>query len=234
MTEQPSRLRWLAALLAGIFFWYLSLIIGAAAAIPFGGNLQELRGLPLGIFAVVRALLATTGIIFAIRIVGWRLPDLGLKLEGWRGDLLIGLAVGIFQPFLQFTVILPNTGGAARSDVIASRALIGNDLTGLFAAILAGWLVGGFAEELFFRGHLITTLRKLFGDQRWSLIAAVLLSTLYFGASHTYQGWVGMLDTGIAALVWAGLYLWRGRLTPSIVAHGLNDMLLLIGLYLWY
>jgi len=63
---------------------------------------------------------------------------------------------------------------------------------------------------------------------------AVLVSTLYFAAAHTYQGWIGWLDTGVAGLIWAGLYLWRGRLTAGIVAHGLNDMLLLIGLYLWY
>lgn len=234
MREQPSFLRWLAALLAGVIFWYLSLLIGVALTIPFGGNFQELKGPPLAIFAVARTLLAALGIMLAARIVGLRLSDLGLKLEGWRGDLIIGLVFGILLPALQFAVIIPNTGGALRSDVIASRALIGNDVSGLLSAILVGWLVGGFAEELFFRGHLITTIRNLFGNQSWALPAAVILSTLYFAGGHAYQGWTGMLDTGIAALIWAGLYLWRGRLTPGVVAHGLNDMLLLIGLYLWY
>lgn len=172
--------------------------------------------------------------MLAARIVGLRLPDLGLKLEGWRGDLIIGLALGILLPALQFAVIIPNTGSALRSDVIASRALIGDDIQGLHSAILVGWLVGGFAEELFFRGHLITTIRNVLGNRKWALSIAVFLSTLYFAIGHVYQGWIGMLDVGIAALIWTGLFLWRGRLTPGIIAHGTNDMLLLIGLYLWY
>lgn len=232
--RRPSPLRWLAALLTGVVFWYLSLLIGVALTIPFGGSFEEIQGPPLAVFAIARTPLAALGIMLALRIVGLRLPDLGLKLEGWRGDLIPGLALGILLPALQFTVIIPNTGGNLRSDVIASRALIGEDIPGLLAAILVGWLVGGFAEELFFRGHLITTLRNLFGNRRWAVPAAVILSTLYFAQGHAYQGWVGMLDTGVTALIWAGLYLWRGRLTPGIISHGLNDMLLLIGLYLWY
>lgn len=77
-------------------------------------------------------------------------------------------------------------------------------------------------------------LRRLSGNRAWSVGMAVLVSTLYFAAVHAYQGWIGWLDAGVAGLVWAGLYLWRGRLTPGIVAHRLNDMLLLMGLYLRY
>lgn len=210
------------------------MIIGVLATLPFGGNMQELKGPPLAVFAVARALIVVIGIALAVRMVRLKLPDLGLKFENWRGDVVIGLALGILMPLIQFGLVIPNTGGAARSDVIASRALIGESLAGLAAAILLGWVIGGFTEELFYRGFLITTLRNLFGNGRWAIAVAVILSTLYFASGHAYQGWVGMLDTGIAALLWAGLYLWRGRLTAGILAHGLNDMLLLLGLYLWY
>lgn len=234
MKEQFTRWRWLAALLAGVLFWYLSMILGAFATFPFGGSLQEINGPPLVVFAVTRAILTALGIALAAKIVGLKLPDLGLQFERWQADALIGLAVGVLMPLIQFALVIPNTGGAARSDVIASRALLGDGVAGLIAAITVGWLVGGFAEELFYRGFLIATLKNVLGNGRLSLVLAVILSTLYFANSHAYQGWIGMLDTGIAALIWAGLYLWRGRLIAGIVAHGLNDMLLLIGLYLWY
>lgn len=234
MHKQSSHWRWLAALLAGVLLWYLSGFTAAVATLPFGGSLQAIKGPSLAVFAFVFVLLATGGTAIVLRIIDVKLPDLGLRPDHWKSDLLIGGVGGVLMPLIQFTVIIPNTGGAARSDVIESRAFIGNSFSGLIAAIILGWLVGGFAEELFYRGFLITILRNIFGNRGWSVMLAALLSTLYFAKGHAYQGWIGMLDTGIAALIWAGLYLWRGQLAPGIIDHGLNDMLLLIGLYLWY
>ena len=233
-TSSPSRWRWLVALLVGVAGWYLASILGVIALSLLTDGPQNLQGPLLAPYAVVRLVAAAIFIALSLLFVGLRLSDLGLTREGWRGDVVIGLVLGTLQPVLQFALLIPLTGGAERSDVIASRALIGDTILGLLAAIVLGWLVGGVAEELFYRGFLITGLRHFLGNRAWSVGVAVLVSTLYFAAAHTYQGWIGWLDTGVAGLIWAGLYLWRGRLTAGIVAHGLNDMLLLIGLYLWY
>ncbi len=233
MQAPLMRWRWLGALLAGIFAWYLAAIVGLAGSQLAGGG-QTLQGLPLAVYGTVRAAVALAGLALAVRVAGLRLRDLGLRADHWRSDVLIGLALGTALPALQFAVLLPLTGGAERTDVIASRALVGDGWLNMLAAVLVGWLVGGVAEEVFFRGHLITLGRRVLGDGRWAVAAVVALSSLYFGAVHAYQGWAGLVDTGLTGLLLAALYVWRGRLTASMVAHGLSNTLLILGLYLWY
>ncbi len=229
-----SRGRWLLAFLMGMLAWFVALI-GAgslAAALPDSGG--PVPGWLWVLRSVVQVLLATAGLALALRLVRVRLPDLGLVKKSLASDVLIGVAVGLLLPLLQLTLIIPHTGGAARSDVIASRAIMGDSLGGLVGAIIMGWLVGGFAEELFFRGYIFYTLRGWLPDKRLGVGVALLVSTLLFGLLHAYQGVVGMLDTGLFALLMALLYLWRGRLAAPMIAHGLNNMLLFIGLYLLY
>lgn len=119
MTERPSRWQWLAVLAAGLFSWYVSMVVGVFATLPFGGNAQELKGPPLAVFAVARALIVVIGIALAVRMVRLKLLDLGLRFENWRGDVLAGLSLGILMPLLQFGLVIPNTGGAQRRHRLA-------------------------------------------------------------------------------------------------------------------
>jgi hypothetical protein len=220
--------------LVGVLLWYVAEAGGVLVTLAIVGSPDKIRGLPLALFGVVRMVLATGGIAIAMRLANRRLGSLGLTTVNWRADVAIGAAIGVIWPLLEFLVLIPNTGGAARSDVVASRALIGDSPWGLLGVIIAGWIGGGFGEELFNRGHIIYTLRNLLGNKRWAIVVAVIISALYFGIGHLYQGWVGMVDTGAFGLIMALLYVWRGRLTAPIIAHGLNNMLLFIGLYFLY
>src|SRR5690606_12774116 len=133
-------------------------------------------------------------------------------------------------PALQFLVFIPLTGGLSREDVVASRALIGDEPIGLLGVIILSWTLAAVGEEVFFRGHIIFTLRGLLGSIRWATGMAV--SVLLFAITHAYQGLIGILDVGIFGLILAMLYLRRGNLLAPILAHGVNDTLLFIGLYL--
>jgi hypothetical protein len=206
-------------------------VIAGLASTALTGGEPQLQGLQLAIRGIIHVLLGTGGIVLALRLAKSNLSDLGLVNQHLASDALIGTAVGILLPLLQFGLILPNTGGAARSDVAASRAIIGDSPGGLTGAVILGWTVGGFAEELFFRGHIFRTIRGWLGPNRFGLTVALLVSILSFGLLHAYQGIAGMMDTGFFAIVMSLLYLWRGRLAAPMIAHGLNDMLLLIGLY---
>lgn len=227
--------RWLAAILAGTVLWFLATATAGGAALAItGANAAEFQGITVVTFAILAAPLTTAGIWLALRLVGLGLPDIGLSVQTWPQDVLLGTAVAVLYAAVQFAIIIPHTGGASRSDVIASRAIIGDSLGGLLAAICLGVVVGGYSEELFFRGHLITTIRRLLGNTRWGVAIAVFVSVGLFARGHAYQGWIGMVDTAVGALIWTSLYLWRGRLTAAMVGHGLWDVLALIGLYLWY
>jgi len=135
---------------------------------------------------------------------------------------------------VQFLVVIPNTGGVARSDVAANAAQIGDSAWGVFGFIVLAW-TGAFSEELFFRGHFFTTLRNLLGGSSIALAVAVVATVAVFAAGHGYQGWAGVLDTGFyGGLTLTLLYVWRGRLTACIVAHALWNTLATVAIYLWY
>jgi hypothetical protein len=92
-----------------------------------------------------------------------------------------------------------------------------------FAAIC---VAGGTYEELAYRGFLFYYLSLL-----WPPINSVekaLVTSLLFGIGHIYQGWKGILSTGISGLIMAALYLAGGNLLLPVVSHILGNMRVLM------
>jgi uncharacterized protein len=69
-------------------------------------------------------------------------------------------------------------------------------------------------EELLFRGFLIWFFASLVG-----LWGAVLLSSALFGLAHAYQGWRGILRTGLIGLGFGTAYALTQSLWWLMVAH---------------
>jgi len=90
------------------------------------------------------------------------------------------------------------------------------------------WTHGSFFEELLFRAFAITKASEFLGG-RWSAdIAALFLSSIFFGyRHHYYQGIHGAFVTGAAGFSFGLLYLWFGRknILPLIFAHGIFNTL---------
>jgi membrane protease YdiL (CAAX protease family) len=145
------------------------------------------------------------------------------------------VGVAVTFAILQFGFLIPATGGAERSDVVANVAQLGGSLAGAIGFIALAW-TGGVAEEILFRGHLLSTLRNAFGPSRAALWFAALLTVVVFGGLHGYQGWAGVIDTGLyGGVVLTALFVFTaGRLTACAVAHATWNTLAVIGLYLWY
>lgn len=228
----PSRKRWLATLLLGAALWLLA--VGVAHVLPQVAFGLRLQGWPYGVVGLIQALLAPIAIALSLRLVGLRLRDVGLVTAHWRSDALIGAAVAVAFAALQFLVIIPNTGGAERSDVAMNAAQLGDSPWGVIGFVVLAW-TGGFSEELFFRGHLVASLRGLLRETRSAPILILLLVSVVFALMHGYQGWSGMVDTGLyGGVVLTLLLLWRQRLTACIVAHAMWNTLAVAGIYLWY
>ncbi len=83
-----------------------------------------------------------------------------------------------------------------------------------------------FSEEITFRGYAITRLRILTGSY-WT---GAILSSLAFSVGHLYQGIAGVILTFIYGLLFAGLFVARKSVFPCIIAHFLQDALVLIAL----
>jgi len=93
--------------------------------------------------------------------------------------------------------------------------------------VAIGWLVGGFFEEMIFRGFLLNNFEKLFGENNRATLLAILSQAFLFGLVHFYnRGIVGGLTIFVVAIVLGILYIRLGRnLWPLIIAHGIIDTL---------
>lgn len=227
-----SRWRWAGALLLGTVLWFAALI--ASEVIPQVLLSLELQGPTYALVGVIRAVLGLAAVAVALRFVHLRLRDVGLASTRWRTEAALGAAVAVVFALVQFFVVIPNTGGAARSDVVANAAQIGSSIWGVFGFVVLAW-TGALSEEVFFRGHFFTTLRSLLGTSGVSLIAAVVVTVLLFAAGHGYQGWAGIIDTGLyGGLTITLLYVWRGQLAACVVAHALWNTIATVVIFLWY
>ena len=87
--------------------------------------------------------------------------------------------------------------------------------------------VGPLVEELLFRGVLLSALL-----QRWHAGRAVTFSALAFALVHLpglqYQ-WYALPGLALLALVLGWLRLRSGSIWPAVVAHGVNNLLAVLG-----
>lgn len=84
----------------------------------------------------------------------------------------------------------------------------------------------GVSEELLFRGFLLYYFTVYLPSM--NTLEKVFLTSLVFGLGHAYQGWRGILGTGIAGLIFAGLYLLTGSLLLPVVIHAATDYRVLL------
>jgi hypothetical protein len=80
-------------------------------------------------------------------------------------------------------------------------------------------LTAGFCEEFLFRGYFIWALAPWLG---WWGAAALSLS--FFAVGHVYQGWNGVLRTGVVGALYTLVVALSGSLWPAIVLHALLDL----------
>ena len=78
----------------------------------------------------------------------------------------------------------------------------------------------GFAEELVFRGYLLTQFRAL----TRSTVVALLLQAVLFGVSHGYQGVRACATISVYGLLFGALALKARSLRPGMIAHAWTDI----------
>jgi membrane protease YdiL (CAAX protease family) len=84
-------------------------------------------------------------------------------------------------------------------------------------------ITAGICEETVYRGFLIHYL----GIQPWHLgiAAAVVVSSLAFGAAHLYMGAKALLSTAISGVIFCALFLLTGNLLLPIIFHAAVDLI---------
>jgi membrane protease YdiL (CAAX protease family) len=184
-----------------------------------------------GTWAVLCALAAAS---WRLRCAGMRWDELGLRTPAnWGIALAWVAALYVAAALTKVLVIDPLAKAVGWPPLNLSRfsKLPGN------AAFLAGglflvWVQAAFAEELVFRGFLLTRLELLLGGGLSATATALVGQALLFGVGHWYLGPRGVTTAGITGLILGVVYLCDGRnLVPLIGAHGLADSLSLIAIY---
>ena len=80
-------------------------------------------------------------------------------------------------------------------------------------------LTAGFVEEVVFRGYLQRQLTALFG----SPVVGSVVQVLIFTSGHAYQGWTRLVPVALIGCILTAVALWRRKLLPGMIAHGLGD-----------
>jgi membrane protease YdiL (CAAX protease family) len=84
-------------------------------------------------------------------------------------------------------------------------------------------LGAALSEEITFRGFAVTRIRRLTG----SYFIGAILSSAAFSAGHLYQGVAGVMLTFVYGMLFTGLLVARRSVFPCIIAHFLQDAVIL-------
>jgi membrane protease YdiL (CAAX protease family) len=139
----------------------------------------------------------------------FRFWQIGLHLDGWQQNALIGVGAGALQLGRQSLFWrlrpLPNTNDRR----LAAEPRTNWILSQLFSVL---------AEELWLAFCVVSLIQA-----GHSTVIAVLLPGTVFGALH-YQYRVGAIATGVYGAISVFLFLWRGSLIPPYLFHFIGNM----------
>jgi membrane protease YdiL (CAAX protease family) len=193
-----------------------------------------LTGINLLYTALFQFCSVTLLIYFSLKWIGKDISFIGWSWNHWKKDGLIGLAVGLSWTIIQFTWIIPATGGAARADVAQMVDMIDGTLIGLFSYIALGVIGGGITEEIYNRGYFINVLKSTFKNPKTGLWISALISILFFTAGHLPTNTIEWIDIIIPTVMYTLLFVFTGRLAPSIIAHSIYNMTAILAVYFIY
>lgn len=172
-------------------------------------------------------------ILFYLKKQDKKFRDIGLKKHGLTAHAFIVGVVSailwiafnkwIYQPFIMhFFVVTPYT----------EYDFIRNKLSNLIISIIAAWIIGGFYEEIVFRGFIQTNVQDWFIKYKNSFWIAGLFTSFLFGLYHWQQGIFGIIPSFLGGLLWTFL-LWRYKrnLWYPIISHAVYDTIALTMIY---
>ncbi len=227
MSEQqlPTKFswKWLGIFFGGIALWILIKGVAVAYATNFLVPVLKMEDYVFSLFAMLTVVSVTMAFYFYYQKFHPNGFAVFFNSSEYLKDVLIGVIIAVLSVAIVYFLVIPIAGEDDPTISFVKNLVHSGPLINI---ILAGVLIGGIAEELFFRGHLIESFRRAFPYGRWSLVAAIIISALLFGLGHRHQGTLGMVFSGVHSVVWAALFINRRSLIAPMVGHGLYDTLM--------
>jgi membrane protease YdiL (CAAX protease family) len=176
---------------------------------------------------VLRSWAITIGALTVIGLLTGQTPaSIGLRGptngRSFAGSTLVGACVGLGLGAILVTLVARKPGGRETLRKAMGPAAVVLPVTASERHyFLLVSLTAGVTEELAFRGFLLSFFRWIAPDA--NRLTLVLVSGVVFGLAHLYQGWRGMITTGIVGGLLADAALASGSLLLVMVIHTALD-----------
>jgi len=176
----------------------------------------------LSIFAgQLGTLLLYIVVFITLWVKKWDWKYFGLTRPNWPKTIIRALlfAIVIFilidfliQPLIEFYF--------GKIDLNEFSGIEGN-LFNYIVFILLGWILGGFCEEIIFRGYVLKRLANILGDTNKAWLLSAVMASIVFGFVHNYQGTAGIITTAIIAFLFGLIFMFnKNNLFVLVLTHG--------------
>lgn len=231
--EKKSRFKTISIFTFTILFGYILFIL---PNIFFGVTKVNggFTGINLFFTAIFQLFSICALLYFSLKWLKKNFSYIGLTFENWKKDALLGMIVGLSWLTLQFSLIIPLTGGSERADISGMVSTFDGSILGILSYIALGVIGGGITEELFNRGYFITVLKNVFKNPKTGLWVSSILSIVIFSLGHLPTSSLDWFDILVPTVAYTLLFIYTGRLTSSIVAHGIYNMTAILATYFLY
>ena len=151
----------------------------------------------------------------------WSVMGFGQRITVRTVLIAIALAAVSYLAFGVIDALLELKYGAI--DLSSVEDIKGN-FVGYAVLMIIMWVFAAFGEELLFRGYYMQWTARMFGSTTTAWLVAAVLTSVYFGVSHSYQGMAGAISVGLGGLFQAMIYFFNRRnLALGALVHGFFD-----------
>ena len=155
------------------------------------------------------------------------------KPASWPGTIIKAFLFSIFLVILIDFLAQPLLELCLGETDLSEVSSIEGDLSNYLLYIILGWAMGGFCEEIIFRGYVVKRLAIIFRDTNRTWLLSAIIASVAFGLAHTYQGPAGMVITGIIVFMFALIFISnKSNLMLPILSHGIYNMIAITLIYL--
>ncbi len=188
----------------------------------------ELSMQPVSIVIPLLVLIA----IGSLKVRKLKIADLGfLKSDFIVKKIVAGILTATLY-FIMFNYFIDPLISKITPAALPSIFNIKGNIAQLLLWLVISWTLAAFYEEIIFRGYLINRLGNIIKGKLLSKIVIVILAATAFGFAHYYQGFHGVISTGIFGLFQCIIYLSDSKkLTIPFISHGMYDSIAFVMLF---
>jgi uncharacterized protein len=180
------------------------------------------------------AIVCLAVIILYLRKQKKTFQDFGLKRHGLTFKTLwVGVFSAVCWTTLMKWIYIPFINHFFSVPDYSEYDFLRNKLSALIITVIAAWIVGGFYEEIIFRGFIQTKIQEWFQRHNYAFWISGLLTSILFGLYHWQQGIFGVVSATLGGLFWTFLLRrYDGNLWFPILSHAIYDTIILTMIYL--